>query len=79
MAELKPIEGMTKSYARWRSSRLGQITDALEQQLILELLGSVAGKTLLDVGCGDGKLYGLLHRGRALPSYMKVMGLGPRI
>ena len=26
----------------------------LEQQLLCELLGSVAGKTLLDVGCGDG-------------------------
>ncbi len=35
---------------------LGQITDALEQQLLSELLGSVAGKTLLDVGCGDGAL-----------------------
>lgn len=72
MAELKPIEGMTKSYARWRSSRLGQITDALEQQLILELLGSVAGKTLLDVGCGDGAFTAELARRGAL-----VTGLDP--
>ena len=48
--------GLTESYARWRSSRLGQITDELERQLLTELLGSVSGKTLLDVGCGDGAL-----------------------
>lgn len=47
---------LIESYARWRSSRLGQITDALEQQLLFDLLGPVAGKTLLDVGCGDGVL-----------------------
>lgn len=43
----------TKSYARWRSRRLGQITDRLEQGLLFNLLESVSGKTLLDVGCGD--------------------------
>jgi ubiquinone/menaquinone biosynthesis C-methylase UbiE len=53
---------LTASYARWRSSRLGQITDALEQQLLFELLGAVAGKTLLDVGCGDGELASQLVR-----------------
>jgi hypothetical protein len=41
------------SYGKWRSSGLGEITDALEQQLLLELAGPVAGKRLLDVGCGD--------------------------
>lgn len=46
--------GLTESYIRWRSSRLGQITDALERQFLLELLGPVAGKPVLDVGCGDG-------------------------
>lgn len=56
MDTAQPIEGLTKSYAQWRSSRLGQITDALEQQLLFELLGSAADKTLLDVGCGDGAL-----------------------
>jgi ubiquinone/menaquinone biosynthesis C-methylase UbiE len=46
--------GLIESYySRWRSSRLGQITDSLERQLLCELLGSVTGKTLLDVGCGD--------------------------
>ena len=48
--------GLTGAYARWRSTRLGQITDALEQQLLFEMLGSVNGKALLDVGCGDGDL-----------------------
>ena len=63
---------MAESYARWRSSNLGQITDALEQQLLFELLGSVAGMTLLDVGCGDGALASeLARRGAA------VTGLDP--
>jgi ubiquinone/menaquinone biosynthesis C-methylase UbiE len=55
---------LAHSYARWRSSPLGQITDALERRLLLEMLGSLAGKTLLDVGCGDGALaLELAHRG----------------
>jgi SAM-dependent methyltransferase len=44
---------LAKSYARWRSSPLGQITDRIEQELLFELLGPAPGKTLLDVGCGD--------------------------
>ncbi|MBG0797428.1 class I SAM-dependent methyltransferase [Methylocystis sp. L43] len=54
--------GLTESYIRWRSSRRGQITDALERQLLLELLGPVAGKALLDVGCGDGSFASELAR-----------------
>jgi SAM-dependent methyltransferase len=53
-------------YARWRSSLLGQITDKLEQQLLFELLGSVADKTLLDVGCGYGALASELARRGAI-------------
>ncbi len=68
----RPLEGLTDSYARWRSSRLGGITDRLEQRLLLELLGSVAGKTLLDVGCGDGALAAVLTRRGA-----RVTGLDP--
>ena len=56
MADLQSIEGLSEAYARWRSGPLGQITDRLEQQLLFELAGSVAGKTVLDVGCGDGAL-----------------------
>ena len=50
----QPAEALTASYVRWRSSRLGRITDGLERQLLAGLLGRVAGKELLDVGCGDG-------------------------
>lgn len=66
MAGSQPTEAMTESYARWRSSRLGQITDRLEQQLLFELIGSVASKTLLDVGCGDGALASELTRHGAI-------------
>ena len=54
--QAKTTAGLTNSYARWRSSRLGQITDALERQLLFALIDPVAGKTVLDVGCGDGEL-----------------------
>lgn len=56
MGTTQLTDKLSESYARWRSSRLGQITDALEQRLLFELLDSVAGKSLLDVGCGDGAL-----------------------
>lgn len=56
MGSAQLTEELTSSYTRWRSSHLGQITDKLEQQLLFELVGSVAGKTLLDVGCGDAAL-----------------------
>lgn len=42
------------AYARWRASRLGRITDAVEQRLLLRRCAPLAGKRLLDVGCGDG-------------------------
>jgi ubiquinone biosynthesis O-methyltransferase len=41
-------------YARWRASEIGATTERLEGQLILELLGDVSGRKVLDVGCGDG-------------------------
>ncbi|MGE3845191.1 MAG: class I SAM-dependent methyltransferase [Vicinamibacterales bacterium] len=44
------------AYRRWRVSRLGQITDRLEEELILELIGPPAGLRILDVGCGDAAL-----------------------
>lgn len=66
MGAAQPIEGLTDSYARWRASRLGQITDVLERQLLFELLGPIADKTLLDVGCGDGALASVLARRGAI-------------
>jgi ubiquinone biosynthesis O-methyltransferase len=44
-----------EAYARWRASEIGTITERLERQLILELLGDVGGGRVLDVGCGDGE------------------------
>lgn len=44
------------AYAEWRTSTLGAITESLEQELILNLCGPLANKTVLDVGCGDGTL-----------------------
>lgn len=53
---------LTKSYSAWRSSRLGRITDRLEQDLVLDLLGAASAKTVLDVGCGDGAFSSELAR-----------------
>lgn len=50
------LAGLPDAYARWRASRLGRITDALEEALILELMGPIANLDVLDVGCGDGRL-----------------------
>ena len=43
-------------YAAWHRSSLGEITDKLEQRLILSLLEPLQGRSVLDVGCGDGTL-----------------------
>jgi SAM-dependent methyltransferase len=56
MGGVQAAEELTGSYVRWRSSRLGRITDIIERQLLARLLGDVDGKKLLDVGCGDGAL-----------------------
>jgi len=62
MTECDSAEVLTQSYARWRSSRLGRITDELENQLIFEFLGPVDEKRVLDVGCGDGLIASELAR-----------------
>lgn len=43
-------------YAAWRNTALGAVTNALEQRLILELVGEAGGHRILDAGCGDGAL-----------------------
>ncbi len=41
-------------YRRWHARSLGQITDALERRLLFRLLGDLRGRSVLDLGCGDG-------------------------
>ncbi|OFX25419.1 MAG: hypothetical protein A2V77_15145 [Anaeromyxobacter sp. RBG_16_69_14] len=52
-------------HARCRETRLGRITEWLEQRLVLELAGPVAGLAVLDVGAGDGSYALPLARRRA--------------
>lgn len=42
------------TYARWRATPLGEITEQVETALIIGLAGPLKGKRLLDVGTGDG-------------------------
>jgi 2-polyprenyl-3-methyl-5-hydroxy-6-metoxy-1,4-benzoquinol methylase len=42
------------TYARWRATTLGRITERLETEVVLDLAGPLAGKMVLDVGTGDG-------------------------
>jgi 2-polyprenyl-3-methyl-5-hydroxy-6-metoxy-1,4-benzoquinol methylase len=45
---------LTSSYPGWRASSLGAITERVEQHLVFDLAGPLAGLAVLDVGCGDG-------------------------
>jgi SAM-dependent methyltransferase len=45
-----------QSYAAWRATSLGAVTEALELHAILDLAGELRGARVLDVGCGDGAL-----------------------
>lgn len=52
-----PLPGLDPgTYAKWRGSTLGAMTEELERRLILELLGDVSGQRVLEIGCGDGSL-----------------------
>jgi len=41
-------------YARWRQTVLGSVTERLERAAVLDLAGPLAGRDVLEVGCGDG-------------------------
>lgn len=41
-------------YAVWRSTRLGSAVETVEAALVFRLAGPLAGRRVLDVGCGDG-------------------------
>lgn len=45
-----------EAYESWRKTSLGALTEAIEQRLILELMGDLKDARVLDVGCGDGVL-----------------------
>lgn len=45
---------LAEAYARWRESPLGGITERVETSVVLDLLGPLRGKRVLDVGTGDG-------------------------
>ena len=45
-----------QAYAFWRATSLGVITEGIEQRLILDLIRDLAGRRVLDMGCGDGAL-----------------------
>lgn len=45
---------LPESYARWRSTRIGELTERIERDLVLDFAGPLAGLRVLDVGCGDG-------------------------
>jgi SAM-dependent methyltransferase len=59
-------------YARWRATTLGRVTEALEQRLILDLMGSVAHRHVLDLGCGDGVLTATLVERGALATGLDI-------
>ncbi len=45
-----------EAYESWRATSLGGVTEAIEQHLILDMVGELRGARVLDAGCGDGKL-----------------------
>ena len=45
-----------EAYVSWRAEQLGAITERIEQRLILDMMGELVGRRLLDAGCGDGAL-----------------------
>ncbi len=52
-AEPEPVVSAA-SYARWRASTLGRITERVETRLVSALAGDLHDRRVLDVGTGDG-------------------------
>jgi 2-polyprenyl-3-methyl-5-hydroxy-6-metoxy-1,4-benzoquinol methylase len=51
-----PTTIIPQAYADWRARSLGALTEAIELQVVLDLMGDLSGVRLLDAGCGDGAL-----------------------
>lgn len=47
-------DDLAQRYRAWRSRTLGAVTERLEMAAVLEFLGPLEGKRVLDAGCGDG-------------------------
>lgn len=68
-----PLPDVTPDmYRRWRATQIGATTERLERTLMLERIGEVRGKRLLEIGCGDGELAVLLARQGAIVSAIDV-------
>jgi len=53
------------AYAAWFDTALGQRVWADEMAVLLDLVGDVAGRRVVDAGCGDGRLAAVLAGGGA--------------
>lgn len=49
----EPVVG-AQTYARWRATTLGEITERVETRVVFDLAGPLRGRRVLDVGTGDG-------------------------
>lgn len=54
MSARGPFDPFAHQYDSWFSTPLGHTADLLEKDLLLQFVGGVAGKTVLDVGTGTG-------------------------
>lgn len=62
-----PVPTGPAAYRAWRASPLGALTDRCEADALAPLLGEVAGRAVLDLGCGDGvQAVALARRGAAV-------------
>ncbi len=43
-----------QTYAQWRATTLGNITERVETNVVFDLAGPLRGKRVLDIGTGDG-------------------------
>lgn len=54
---------LERRYRTWRRSTLGAVTERIEMAAVLDVLGPLDGRRVLDAGCGDGS-YALEAAGR---------------